>query len=303
MTEPTPGARAAEETAVTLLRCRDRAVAAHNAGADLDPGLSPRPYLHPVRTFAGTPVTETLPADHVHHLGVSVAVPDVSGANFWGGRTFVRDRGPTWLPNHGRQEHRAWEHRCDSGHTELIAWVGPDGTEPITERRTVAVSAIGADAWALDVDVRLRNTGSEELSIASPAVNGRPGAGYGGFFWRAPVAAGPPRCFGPGAEGEEALHGSRSPWLALAGTSPEGAAWTLVFLAAGAVRDPWFVRAQEYPGVGAALAWDRPLVVPRGGEVRRRVVTLVADGHPGPGEVADLAAAARECAADPDGAA
>src|SRR5690348_15396559 len=48
---------------------------------DLPRTLSPRPYLHPVRTLAGTSVTELQPADHPHHLGVSVAVSDLGGAN------------------------------------------------------------------------------------------------------------------------------------------------------------------------------------------------------------------------------
>ena len=43
----------------------------------------------PSARCAGTPVTELMPDSHRHHLGVSLAVPDVDGANFWGGRTFV----------------------------------------------------------------------------------------------------------------------------------------------------------------------------------------------------------------------
>ena len=64
---------------------------------------APRPYLHPVHSAAGTALTETSPVDHRHHYGVSMAVPVVNGTNYWGGRTFLRDEGPTLLPNHGRQ--------------------------------------------------------------------------------------------------------------------------------------------------------------------------------------------------------
>ena len=75
----------------------------------LDPALDarhgPRPYLHPVRTLGGTVVTDALPADHVWHLGASLAVQDVNGSNLWGGRTYVRDVGYTWRDDHGR--HRA----------------------------------------------------------------------------------------------------------------------------------------------------------------------------------------------------
>ncbi|AVT37683.1 PmoA family protein [Plantactinospora sp. BB1] len=67
-----------------------------------------RPYLHPVRTLGGVVVTDTLPEDHRWHLGVSVAMQDVSGTNLWGGRTYVRDAGYTWLDDHGRIVHDRW---------------------------------------------------------------------------------------------------------------------------------------------------------------------------------------------------
>ncbi len=61
-----------------------------------------RPYLHPVRTLAGTVVTDHQPLDHVWHLGVGVALQDVDGVNFWGGRTYTRAAGEyVWRPDHG----------------------------------------------------------------------------------------------------------------------------------------------------------------------------------------------------------
>ena len=47
-------------------------------------------------------------------------------------------------------------------------------------------------------------------------------------------------------------------------------------------RDPWFVRVRDYPGLGSALAWDRPLVLPPGGVVARRFDVAVADGRLSP---------------------
>ncbi|WP_175408702.1 PmoA family protein [Streptomyces sp. TRM64462] len=258
-----------------VLRCGGRPVGRYLAGADLPARLSPRPYLHPVTTLHGTPVTEERPADHLHHLGVSVAVPDVDGRNFWGGRTFVRDQGPTELDNHGEQRHDGWKLRDPDGFVEDLTWTS-GGTDVLRERRTVAATGLTADAWALDFTFSLTNPGDRDLSIGSPATNGRPGAGYGGFFWRAPKAPAPPDVFTAGHDGEPAVHGRTADWLALRGPD-----WTLVF--AGATddtrEDPWFVRTDEYPGVGSSLAWDARLPVPAGGTVVRRVVTVVADGR------------------------
>ncbi|MEU2545971.1 PmoA family protein [Streptomyces roseolus] len=259
----------------TALRVAGRTVARYVTRPALAADHSPRPYLHPVTTLAGRAVTEVLPEDHVHHLGVSVAVPDVAGHNFWGGRTFVRGRGPVELDNHGTQRHDGFK-LCDpDGFVEELTWAA-GGERLLAEHRTVAAVALTDTAWALDLTFSVANVSGRDLSIGSPATNGRPGAAYGGFFWRAPKEAAAPAVFGPGATGEEAVHGARADWVAMSGDG-----WTLVHAGATATtrRDPWFVRAAEYPGVGSSLAYGERLAVPAGGTFVRRVVTVVADGR------------------------
>ncbi|MFF5478572.1 PmoA family protein [Streptomyces sp. NPDC012935] len=262
-----------QDTAV--LRVAGRPVGRYVTRPELPARLSPRPYLHPVTTLAGTAVTELSPADHAHHLGVGVAVPDVEGANFWGGRTYVRDQGPTELDNHGAQRHSAFQLRDPDGFVEELRWVAA-GAELLRERRTLAATELTAFAWALDFTFSLTNVTSGPLTIGSPATNGRPGAAYGGFFWRARKESSAPDVFTVDSEGEQEIHGSRAPWVALA-----GATWTLIF--AGATEqtrlDPWFVRAEEYPGVGSCLAVEERLPIPPGETAVRRIVTVVADGR------------------------
>ncbi|MFF9276473.1 DUF6807 domain-containing protein [Streptomyces griseosporeus] len=267
-----------------VLRVAGRPVGRYVVRPELPVRLSPRPYLHPVTTLAGTAVTELSPADHAHHLGVGVAVPDVEGHNFWGGRTFVRDQGPTELDNHGAQRHLGFQLRDPDGFVEELRWLAA-GAELLRERRTVAATELTSTAWALDFTFSLTNTTSGLLSIGSPATNGRPGAAYGGFFWRARKEDAAPQVFTADADGEEAAHGRPADWLALAGST-----WTLVFAGAtGATRrDPWFVRAAEYPGVGSSLAHTERLPVPPGETVVRRIVTVVADGRLARDEAAAL---------------
>lgn len=261
-----------------VLRITGRPVARYVTRPELPARLSPRPYLHPVTTLAGTTVTESGPADHAHHLGVGVAVPDAGGHNFWGGRTFVRGQGPTELDNHGTQRHTAFQLRDPDGFVQELRWVAA-GTELLRERRTVAATGLTATAWALDFTFSLTNVGPRALSIGSPATNGRPGAA--GFFWRARNEDSAPDVFTADLEGEAEVHGARARWLALA-----GAGWTLVL--AGATeetrRDPWFVRAAEYPGVGSSPAHTEPLTVEPGATAVRRIVTVVADGRLDRGE-------------------
>ncbi|MBT3150657.1 PmoA family protein [Streptomyces sp. CHD11] len=267
-----------------VLRVADRPVGRYVTRPELPGRLSPRPYLHPVTTLAGTAVTELGPADHPHHLGVGVAVPDVEGFNFWGGRTYVRGRGPTELDNHGSQRHAAYRLRDPGGFVEELRWVAAPG-ELLRERRTVTATELTGTAWALDLTFSLTNTTPGPLSLGSPATNGRPGAAYGGFFWRAPKEETAPQVFTARAEGESEVHGSTADWLALTGS-----AWTLVFAGATAPtrQDPWFVRTAEYPGVGSSLAHAARLALPPGGTLVRRIVTVVADGRLGRDEAAAL---------------
>jgi hypothetical protein len=241
--------------------------------------LSPRPFLHPVRTLAGTTVTEVMPPDHLHHLGVSVAVPDAGGANFWGGRTYVRDRGSIPLPNHGVQRHHRWEAKTDAVLAHELHWIGPDGTALLRERRRIAARPVDDRAWALDFRYGLQNLTAEPLVFSSPGVKGRTGAGYGGFFWRARRGRDGVKILGPGVTGEASLHGSAAPWLAVSAGGPEP--WTLVFIDVAAQQDPWFLRSGDYVGVGPALAWEEPLTAAPGEGPRRRIITVVADGDLG----------------------
>ncbi|MET8001285.1 DUF6807 family protein [Nonomuraea glycinis] len=254
-------------------------VADYTTAPDLPLTAAPRPYLHPVRTLGGVVVTETRPDDHPHHLGAGVAVTDLGGRNFWGGRTYVRDQGPAWLDDHGVQRHVSFTARDASGFTETLLWERP-GEEPLVREERTVRAAPAARGWALDFAFTLRNLTGGPLSVRSSATKGRVGAGYGGFFWRAPAGSAGLRVFTAVAEGEERVHGSRAPWLALAADD-----WTLLFAQDD---DPWFVRVAEYPGVGTALAWDAPLEFAE--ELTRRVTVVVTDGRLSRSEAAAVAA-------------
>jgi len=258
----------------------------------LQPELSPRPYLHPVRTLGGTLTTAVLPADHRWHLGVSVAIQDVGGRNFWGGRTYVRDQGYVHLDDHGRVRHERWLDRSESMFVEELRWVARDGSTPLVEERTVRASlAPGSDrCWRLDLKYTLRNVTENPLVLGSPATNGRAGGGYGGLFWRAPLPAGPIDVFTAVESGEIAVHGSRARWLAFGGDAGDPSTrYTLIFTAGHTVReDAWFVRVETYPGVGSALAFEDPVTLAPGERLARRLSVFVADGRLDHTGVADL---------------
>jgi LacI family transcriptional regulator len=207
----------------TLRNAAGHAIVTLHRGDDVPPGHAPRPFIT-VTTPGGVPVTETRPADHLHHLGVSVTTPDVSGTNFWGGSTYVRDVGPQILGNHGRQIVEAESIEANR-YAATILWRDRDDEPIISEEREIRVDDVDGSTvlvW------RSRLTALRKgVSIGSSQTNGRPGAFYGGIFWRAPF--GTADVFSKAGEGVAAAHGS-----------------TL----------PWFVRAEGYVGFCPALAYD-----------------------------------------------
>jgi hypothetical protein len=252
---------------------------------DLPLAYAPRPFLHPVTTPAGTTVTELMPASHRHHAGVSIAVPDVDGANFWGGRTFISGHGPAWLDNQGVQRHERWLDQRPDTLAHVLRWSSPAGETLLTEQRTLTARRATDAAWVLGMSFELTNATDHPLEIRSPAAAGRTGAGYGGFFWRAP---GSRRVFSPVGEGVDVVHGQSCDWIAVTGGTD--GVWTLVFTAVDDVTraDPWFVRTRDYTGIGSSLSWDVPLTLPPGGTAARAIATVVADGELSHDEAAEL---------------
>ncbi len=227
---------------------------------------SPRPYLHPVRTLGGQPLTEVSPVDHRHHYGVSLAVALVNGTSHWGGRTFVRGQGPTLLTNHGQQRSRGVT-ADDRELIDDITWYDEQGRPQLVERRRLTGGLL-AGGWRLDwQSVLTARYGS--LKIESPATSGRAGAGYGGIFWRLPSAE--TTVLSADGEGLEAAFGSTSPWLAFV----QGDV-TLLLIQPDDVR-PWFLRIEEYVGACPALAWDKPLTVQPNQELRLSLTALLLD--------------------------
>jgi Methane oxygenase PmoA len=258
-----------------LLRLDGRMVAEYVIRPEVDPTLSPRPYLHPVRTLGGIVVTDAQPADHPHHLGVSVAIQDVGGTNLWGGRTYVRDTGYTWRDDHGQIVHEGFDTQRDDLVVQRLRWCDPAGDVLLTEHRRI-IARLAADrsgSWLLDLAYTLTAPAGRDVTLGSPVTNGRQeGAGYGGLFWRAPLAESPPRVFTASGDGEDAVNGSTEPWAAIT-TDHYG----LVFTGLGD-GDHWFVRAAGYPGVCAALAYRYPRVIAGGMSLTRRHTVAIVDG-------------------------
>lgn len=248
---------------------------------------SPRPHLHPLHSLGGVAMTQTTPTDHRHHYGVSMAVPDVNGTTYWGGRTFVRGQGPTLLSNQGRQRTISAE-VVDGGATlsSQVTWTDERGRDQLVERRRVTGLLLPeVEAWALGWSSRL-HAHESDVTIGSPATSGRPGAGYGGLFWRLPFAD-ETSVLTADSDSEARAHGSRSPWIAV--VRRHGDAWTTLLLVQPGRVDPWFARVADYVGAGPALAWDTTRRIDAGSSLDVELVAAVVDRRLDATDAADLA--------------
>lgn len=242
---------------------------------------SPRPYLHPVRALSGARLTTAAPADRRHHHGLSLALPDVSGTTFWGGRTWVPGEGLWLLRNHGRQVSRSGP-AFDAGDPgtlrDDVDWLDRAGTPLLTERRVVG-SQLVPGGWVLRWDSEL--VAARDVVVTNPAPASP--AAYGGFFWR---FASVDECVAATADGEGAAAslGSASPWLSLALRT--GQVWTTVVLVQEG-RDRWFVRTEPYVAAGPVIAWDAPVELAQGESLRLGLTALILDGLHTPTAVAE----------------
>ncbi|MEV5068856.1 PmoA family protein [Microbacterium sp. LMI12-1-1.1] len=229
---------------IPLLGAGTAAVSLHD-GVDLPRTLSPRPFLT-ATTPSGTPVTQVSPGDHVHHLGASLALPDVEGTTFWGGRTYRRAHGSVMLDNHGTQ--LVQEQDAAPGRLrQRIAWVDPRGRALLEEMRVITAHEENGYlevAWTSSLSPT-----SGVVTFGSPQTNGRAGAFYGGIFWRTAFVGA--RVETADGDGIDNAHGSRSPWLAIESS-------TASLVAATTTSMPWFVRTEGYVGFLPAVAVTEP---------------------------------------------
>jgi hypothetical protein len=256
--------------------------------SEADQMESPMPYFHPICTLGGNEVTIFRPHDHRWHKGLVMTASNLSGQNFWGGPTYVRNEGYRQLENNGSVKHQRWEDmRCGAEGVSLkeqLQWITHDGETWISEERHIRVGDVNLDEgfWALELHFRLRNISNQSLTFGSPTTQGRPMAGYGGLFWRGPRSFLHGTILAEGSlEGPEVM-GKVSRWLAYIGyhDGNDGISTILVSDHPQNVRYPnkWFVRNDPYGCISCAFTFDEEYDLDPGRELPLRYRIVFADG-------------------------
>jgi hypothetical protein len=271
----------------------DHPLFTYEYAGDVNPAEAPKPYVHPLHSLRGDVITAFRPTDHPWHHGMAMTSAHLSGQNYWGGPTFVRDKGYQALENHGRQDHSTfesvWKREAQAGFAEKLQWLNHDGALWLAERREVTVDRVdpAAGFWTLSLSFSLHNVSGGMLEFGSPTTQGREQAGYGGLFWRGP------RSFTGGTvlseAGDEDMMGRRSRWIAFVGRHDGSTNVTTVAFADDPAnpRHPtqWFVRTTPYACISAAFMFDQVLQLAADGRLDLRYRMLIADGSWGPEQI------------------
>ncbi len=283
-----------------LIAAGDLELAEYVVEPDVPRSDSPKPYLHPLRTTTGDVVSACRPHDHTWHNGLQFTAANLSGENFWGGRTFVRDRGYVSLDNNGSIRHVAWHNtRSDGGRVQLrhrLDWETWSGECWLVEDRSIEVGEVDVldGSWLLTWTTRLRNTSGRPLRWGSPVTEGRPTAGYGGLFWRGPRSfIGGTVVTSTGFHDDDAM-GRRAPWLSYTGTHDMSLrSSTVVFVDCPSnprYPTPWYVRTAPFPVVSFAVTFHEPLPLDPGEELSLTHHAIIADGNWDADRIADYVA-------------
>ncbi|MCC5578838.1 PmoA family protein [Microtetraspora sp. AC03309] len=234
---------------------------------------SPKPYAHPVRTLAGDVVTAYRPHDHRWHRGLQMTVSYLSGENFWGGGTYVREEaGYVDLPNNGTMRHEGFP---EPG-TELLTWHTQAGEHWVDETRTIAVEDVEDDSWTLRFHTSMTNVRGEDLVFGSPTTCGRPMAGYCGLFWRGPRSFEHGRVVASHGDGPEMM-GREADWLAYVGAH-DGVERSSTVLFVAERPTTWFVRTTPFAAVNPSIAFDREVRLGHGETLSLGYRVVVATG-------------------------
>lgn len=238
---------------------------------------APRPYFHPLKSLAGDTLTNFRPNDHPWHHALSLTLNTVSGVNFWGGPTFVRDQGYQSLANHGAQFHVDWEQietrETDATLIHTLEW--RHGQEVLfREWRSLEIAVdAGSKTWSMHWQSRLTNVSGRVLTLENPHTNGATGSHYNGLQFRGArellddhldptirvVAEG-------GRETVDAIHGSGARWMEWHGQMDTTLRRVVIRFANNTGPVHWFVR-RAAPLAAIPVHFDQGLAIEAGAEL------------------------------------
>ena len=256
-------------------RIDDAEVMRYNSGWDMF-----RPYLFPVVGPSGRHVTRMGhphdPTTHNHHYSLWVAHHDVEGTDFWSDQ-----------PGAGKQVHTnllALEDGLSSAAMRaLVVWTKPDGTEVLSEERTVRLTDLPDSERLIELHMRLAPVG--DRVTFGPTSFGLPAVRVAKTIC---VADGGGQILNSeGGLGEEAVFWKPADWVDTSGPVAEDEWNGLTLMSHPSNRNhapEWHVRTDGW--MGACLSREAALVLERDETLELRYGLYVHRGSPNEADIA-----------------
>jgi hypothetical protein len=291
---------------LTLVHTEGRSVEVEAAGVQLFSYVynpveipieeSPKPYFHPLKTLQGNVMTNLRANDHPWHHALAMTVTLLDGFNFWGGPTYADGKGYLWAENHGRQKHLEWKvlSTSDDGTLQMeesLLWETLKGEGLLSETRHIGIPEISVEEgyWILDFATELENISGRDLTFGNyHSSEGLKGSHYTGLLFRMArefvYECGDPEIkllATNGLDGEDAVHGASSPWLAMVGRHDETLDRSTVLFLDRPENETypshWFVR-RELPCVAYTFQYDKDRILKEGETLNLSYRMVIANG-------------------------
>jgi hypothetical protein len=254
-----------------------REVAILHSGAALD-----KPYIHPLWTPDGRCITYDAPADHIHHRGLCVGWPDVSGTDFWAerysppgrrGQILTRSLTADDLPDGSRRVRAA------------NLWVCQDGTRLLEGEQVWTFLPPRGNLQIVDLDLRLEAVAPEVVFGSDP----KKPREYHGLTLRIGPFTNPRFFNSEGDEGGQACHGKPARWCAAAGLQSGRPATAAILDHPSNDRHPtrFFALDRGMQFISSSPNFGKPKNLKKG-ETWRLRYRVVAAGQPPSGDRWDL---------------
>lgn len=178
-----------------------------------------KPFLHPVSTTNGIPLTCLEPWDHVWHRGLWFAWKYLNGVNYWEETEDAAQDGRTVFEG-GEEVHLGAE-RAEI--KTVLYYRAPDDATVLIEQRTVSIwLPDDTGAYRMDWHHTFR-PGVGDVEIDRTPINEKtPWGGYAGLSWRAARSLGKFQAIDSVGRTNEAVEHQRARWVDLSGASDGG---------------------------------------------------------------------------------
>ncbi|MFB3786828.1 MAG: DUF6807 family protein [bacterium] len=262
---------------LTKIILQNKEIAIHHAGEALD-----KPFFHPLCTPDRRCVTYDAPADHLHHRGLCVGWPDVSGTDFWAEVNSPPGRRGKMIPK------SVDTRMLESGAVELRekdVWLTEPETELVQSEQVWTFWPPEGNLQLVDLDLRLTALEPEVVFGSDPNAPRE----YHGLTLRAGPFAEPRYFNSEGIEGGQNCKGKPAKWCALAGMQAGGPVLAAILDHPSNSSHPtrFYVQDQGMQFISSSPNYGKAKILKQG-ETWRLRYRVVAAGKPPEGRSWDL---------------